>query len=354
MALNSYLRWAGALLLASTQLGAAQTYTTCNPLKKTCSADTGLAKWQFNTDFTSGSSAFDKWNTTAGTVESTSLGAKFSIEEQGDAPTIASDFYIFFGRVDVKMRAANGTGIISTYILESDDLDEIDWVCSGCRYNPGKYSDGISRNKSSTYDSSIQTDYFGKGNTTTYDRGTTVSVTTPEETFHTYSIDWTSSRIKWLLDGEVTPARIRIGIWAGGDPDNSEGTIEWAGGETSYTNVPFTMYVDSINVTNYNPAQSYKYSDKTGSYTSIKMSNSTSATNLTSTSSSTRSASRSSASKSSTSVAASSVSASVSASAAASASASASMGATSGASVSLYSSLLVTALAAAAVGILQL
>ncbi|KAJ5152405.1 concanavalin A-like lectin/glucanase domain-containing protein [Penicillium capsulatum] len=322
MALNSYLRWAGALLLASTQLGAAQTYTTCNPLK-TCSADTGLAKWQFNTDFTSGSSAFDKWNTTAGTVESTSLGAKFSIEEQGDAPTIASDFYIFFGRVDVKMRAANGTGIISTYILESDDLDEIDW---------------------------FKTDYFGKGNTTTYDRGTTVSVTTPEETFHTYSIDWTSSRIKWLLDGEVvrtleyadalngknfpqTPARIRIGIWAGGDPDNSEGTIEWAGGETSYTNVPFTMYVDSINVTNYNPAQSYKYSDKTGSYTSIKIS---------------------SASKSSTSVAASSVSASVSASAAASASASASMGATSGASVSLYSSLLVTALAAAAVGILQL
>lgn len=97
-------------------------------LPETCSADTGLAKWQFNTDFTSGSSAFAKWNTTAGTVESTSLGAKFSIEEQGDAPTIASDFYIFFGRVDVKMRAANGTGIISTYILESDDLDEIDWV----------------------------------------------------------------------------------------------------------------------------------------------------------------------------------------------------------------------------------
>jgi hypothetical protein len=26
------------------------------------------------------------------------------------------------------MRAANGTGIISTWILESDDLDEIDWV----------------------------------------------------------------------------------------------------------------------------------------------------------------------------------------------------------------------------------
>jgi hypothetical protein len=97
-------------------------------ITETCPADTGLAKWEFNTDFTAGSSAFSKWNTTAGTVESTSLGAKFTISEQGDAPTIESDFYIFFGRVEVKMRAANGTGIISTTVLESDDLDEIDWV----------------------------------------------------------------------------------------------------------------------------------------------------------------------------------------------------------------------------------
>lgn len=98
-------------------------------LPETCAADTGLNKWQFNTDFTSGSSSFSKWNVTAGTVESTSLGAKFTISEQGDAPTIESEFYIFFGRVDVKFRAANGTGIVSTTVMESDDLDEIDWVC---------------------------------------------------------------------------------------------------------------------------------------------------------------------------------------------------------------------------------
>jgi hypothetical protein len=41
----------------------------------------------------------------------------------------------------------------------------------------------------STYDSSIQIDYFGKGNTTGYDRDTTVSVSSPEETFHTYAVD---------------------------------------------------------------------------------------------------------------------------------------------------------------------
>jgi Glycosyl hydrolases family 16. len=95
---------------------------------ETCPADTGLNKYRLNTDFTSGS--LGRWNTTAGTVTTTDLGAKFTVSEQGDAPTIESEFYIFFGHVDVKMRAANGTGIVSTWILESDDLDEIDWVSS--------------------------------------------------------------------------------------------------------------------------------------------------------------------------------------------------------------------------------
>ena len=188
-----------------------------------------------------------------------------------------------------------------------------------------------SQEQISTYDSSIETDYFGKGNTTSYDRGTTVDVTTPEETFHTYTVDWTSSRIEWILDGEVvrtleyadalngknypqTPMRIKIGIWAGGDPDNSEGTIEWAGGETDYTAGPFTMYVESVKVINYNPASAYKYTDKTGAYTSIKATNGTTSTNLASSSSSVKAASASS-SLSSKSSASSSASASASASA---------------------------------------
>lgn len=72
-----------------------------------------------------------------------------------------------------------------------------------------------------------------------------------------------------------TPSKIKIGIWAGGDSTNGEGTIEWAGGETDFSKAPFTMYVKSVDVTNYYPASSYTYSDKTGAYTSIKLSNST-------------------------------------------------------------------------------
>ena len=138
-------------------------------------------------------------------------------------------------------------------------------------------------------------------------------------------------------DFPQTPMRIKIGIWAGGDSSNSEGTIEWAGGETDFDDVPFIMYVDSINITNYNPASSYKYSDKTGSYTSITMSNGTSSTNLTSSNSSSTSSKSSSSSSSSSS----------------SAAASSSTVFTSDSS-SLYTSIFVTFMVAFVVGALQL
>jgi hypothetical protein len=91
---------------------------------------------------------------------------------------------------------------------------------------------------------------------------------------------------------------VKLGIWAGGDSSNSEGTIEWAGGETDYDDVPFTMYVKSVNIINYNPAASYNYTDKTGSYTSIVASNSTTGSGIHSSNSVSVSASSSSASTS--------------------------------------------------------
>lgn len=103
--------------------------TCTNKWKGTCPADPGLANYTFYTDFTAGDSAFEFWNTTAGTVNSTSQGAAFIISEEGDSPTIQTAFYFFFGHVDVKMKIANGTGIISSIVFLSDDLDEIDWVC---------------------------------------------------------------------------------------------------------------------------------------------------------------------------------------------------------------------------------
>lgn len=46
----------------------------------------------------------------------------------GDAPTLASNKYLLFGKVSVTMQAAKGAGLITAMVLKSDSGDEIDWV----------------------------------------------------------------------------------------------------------------------------------------------------------------------------------------------------------------------------------
>jgi hypothetical protein len=139
------------------------------------------------------------------------------------------------------------------------------------------------------YTDKLQTDYFGKGDTSEdYNRWTWQPVTTPQEVFHKYTWIWTKEKLYWVINGIIvrtvnyadakggsrypqTPMRVRIGIWAGGDPSRLKGTIDWAGGETDYSKAPFTMYVKSVEIVNYTPAESYTYSDKSGSSDSIEI-----------------------------------------------------------------------------------
>lgn len=290
---------AGASLLSAV---AAQTSTSCNPTEseffplsfltslthlecllvanktpstETCGSDTGLDQSTYSVDFTQGAS--DDWNVTYGSVTyDETNGATYIISESGDAPTMQSNWYVFFGEVSVVMKAAPGTGIVSCAILESDDLDEVDWEWLG-----GSASQ-------------VETNYFGKGNTSTYDREQWIDVAdSTQDDFHNYTIVWTESSLRWVIDGATvrtlayadanggasypqSPMRVKLGTWAGGDASNSEGTIEWAGGATDYADGPFTAYVKSVSVTNYNPAAEYTYSDTSGSYESITMSGSSS------------------------------------------------------------------------------
>lgn len=66
---------------------------------------------------------------------------------------------------------------------------------------------------------------------------------------------------------------VRMGIWVGGDPtENSNGTVEWAGGDVDYSKAPFTMTVQSVEIEDFSQgSKSYTYGDKTGDYTSIKI-----------------------------------------------------------------------------------
>ena len=62
-----------------------------------------------------------------------------------------------------------------------------------------------------------------------------------------------------------TPYTVRMGIWSGGDPNkDTQGIIEWAGGETGFKDVPFTMYVSEVHVQDYSTGVENTYSDETG------------------------------------------------------------------------------------------
>lgn len=203
-----------------------------------------------------------------------SLGAVFTINKETEAPTFTSTGYIFFGRVDVVVRASVGTGIVTSFVLQSDDLDEIDWEWLG-----GDTTQ-------------VQTNYFSKGDTTTYDRGGFSGVGNPQAEFHTYTIDWTAEKLDWIIDGTVvrtlkysdakggasypqTPMQIKLGTWVAGRKDAPEGTVQWAGGYTDFAQAPFNGYYKSVTVQDYmNGAKSagqYVYGDMTGTYESIKI-----------------------------------------------------------------------------------
>jgi len=105
----------------------AQTYTTCNPLQQTCPGDAALGK-SVSIDFTSGpSNEF----VASGNPTYDSNGVSLTVAKSGDAPTLSSRWYIMFGKVEIVMQAAPGQGIVSSAVLQSDDLDEIDWEVVG-------------------------------------------------------------------------------------------------------------------------------------------------------------------------------------------------------------------------------
>jgi len=264
---------ATAVVLAGLNLANAQTFTDCDPTKKTCPPNPGLGT-TLVTDFTKESS---DWKVADGTTLTYGPnGAEFTIGSKTDAPTIGVNKYIFFGKVSVTMKASPGTGVVSSFILESQDLDEVDfeWVGGDTDH--------------------VQSNFFGKGNTTTYDRGATHPVTRPMEEYITYSLDWTKESIKFYVADNLvrtlayddpkthggfnypqTPMRVKMGSWVGcpdaaaAASDKLKWTCEWAGGPLD-TSKSHTMFVKSVSIEDYGCGGDYSYSDLTGSYQSIK------------------------------------------------------------------------------------
>ncbi|TQS38306.1 hypothetical protein Golomagni_01187 [Golovinomyces magnicellulatus] len=251
----------------------AQTFTDCNPLEKSCPSKPGLGTSVF-VNFTSGES--DYWKPLEGTkVEyDPTEGVKLGIKTPTDSSTMVLTKYIMFGHIDMVAKASHGNGIVSSFVLLSQDLDEIDWEWIGGDNN------------------NVQTNFFGKGDTSSYDRATHIPIKTPIETFHTYSLDWTAERMVWLIDGTAvrtvaftdpitkggriypqSPMQVKVGDWIGClDASNiqTQGTCIWAGGQADLSKGPFIMSIKSINVTDYGCGGEYSFSDRSGSWQSIK------------------------------------------------------------------------------------
>lgn len=225
----------------------------------------------------------------SGSLDYSDSGLNFTLNKRFDNPSLQSKFYLFFGKIEVICIPAVGKGIVSTVYLQSDDLDEIDLEWIG------------------TEETQVQTNWFSKGETSTYDRGAYNSLSDSDDLFstsHNYTIDWTKESIKWYIDDELvrtvgnsssegfpqSPMAVFIGVWAGGDPSNSEGTIEWAGGETDYSDAPFSMLVKSMKIENYSDGEAYTYKGTSGNWEDISIeqsvSSSTSQTSAVSSSSS--------------------------------------------------------------------
>ena len=250
-------------------VASAQTSTKCNPLHEKCPSDPALGQnATFNWEEENANP--EVWHALAGKVDFSSGGGDFIIHGQGDSVTLVSKFYLFFGQVSVMMQAASGQGIVSSIVMESDDLDEVDWELIGGN------------------NSYVQTNYFGKGNTTSYDRAIWHPIDDPQGNVRNYTTNWNQDRLEWYIDGDLvrtlhyedalggknypqTPMTVRLGIWAGGDTkNNKKGVVQWAGGPTDFSQAPFTMNVRSVYVDDYSSGKKYVYGDHSGSWQSIK------------------------------------------------------------------------------------
>ncbi|KAK2595346.1 transglycosylase [Conoideocrella luteorostrata] len=264
----------GAVLAASSMV-VAQTFTECNPLEKDCPADPAMGKNNGDCDFTKG--ACDVFTVMDGTpVTYDSRGAVFKMAKQGQAPTLRSNEYIFFGRVEVEVQAAPGKGIITSLVLLSDNLDEIDYETVG------------SNNEQ------IQSNYFYKGDVSKYDRGASHKVNNAMSSMHTYAFDWTPDKIDWFIDGRLertlkrtdvgenfpqSPMRVKLGSWVAGYEGNTDGAITWAGGIADFSGGPSTAIYKSVKITDYAGGHSatkkdvkeYSYGDRSGSAKSIQI-----------------------------------------------------------------------------------
>ncbi|PHH68375.1 hypothetical protein CDD82_602 [Ophiocordyceps australis] len=135
----------------------------------------------------------------------------------------------------------------------------------------------------------VQTNYFGKGNTTTWDRGQMHNVANPVSAWHTYVIEWTKAKTEWFVDGRrvrelryeeaqggeqypQTPMQVRMGTWA----PVEAGSQAWARGPVDFSKGPFVAYVRRVTMVDYGGGEGavegvkeYVFKDRSGGWEGV-------------------------------------------------------------------------------------
>lgn len=120
---------ASLLLAVAAPLAQAQTFSNCNTKLPSCAPNKAQAA-TLNANFAGASSLPAGWvqSVCKGKTAYDANGVGFTVAGSGDCPGIETEAYVFFGHFEVKMKAAPGQGIVSSIVMESDALDEVDWV----------------------------------------------------------------------------------------------------------------------------------------------------------------------------------------------------------------------------------
>ncbi|KAJ8521224.1 hypothetical protein ONZ45_g2015 [Pleurotus djamor] len=172
--------------------------------------------------------------------------------------TVNSTFILHYGKVTFDLTAPGDPGyggLVSAFILVGDDSrDEIDIELLGG--DPTHMQSNVyapqPQDKEPVYGAQSSKD--------TMPQGSRIS------TRHSYTIEWSSERIKWSIDGKEIrtlhassafvngikrypshPMRLQLGIW---DASSPKGTSEWARGPMAWSRLPdsLTVTVHSITV----------------------------------------------------------------------------------------------------------
>ena len=127
------------------------------------------------------------------------------------------EYYIQYGKIEVRMMASKGSGILSTFFTWKEGSEQ-----------------------SNVFWEEIDVEVFGKNNATTWQTNIITGydpLSTSEQThiqnfsfgdnFHTYGVEWTPDYVSWFIDGQQVrkvsgqpasdldnPAGIRFNIWA--------------------------------------------------------------------------------------------------------------------------------------------